>query len=79
MTRFGLNHLGSNPQLFARLPDASFDDEVRAETLAYLRMSMLAPLKWKADVRAIANESQNTPSHSTQLQTFPGAICRITC
>ena len=35
MTRFGLNRLSSDPQLFARLPDTSFNDEIRAETLAH--------------------------------------------
>src|ERR1700693_1921468 len=35
MTRFSLNRLGSDPQLFARLPHASFDDKIRAETLPY--------------------------------------------
>src|SRR5580692_12977670 len=35
MTRFGLNRLGCDPQLFAGLPHASFDDQIRAETLPY--------------------------------------------
>jgi hypothetical protein len=35
MTRIGLNRLGSDPQLFASLPHASFDDKIRAETLPY--------------------------------------------
>src|ERR1700757_1365309 len=35
MTRFGLNRLGTDPQLFAGLPDASFDDNIRTETLAH--------------------------------------------
>jgi hypothetical protein len=36
MTGFGLNQLGSDPQLFAGLPDASFDNEIGPETLANL-------------------------------------------
>src|SRR3984885_1652404 len=35
MTRFSLNRLGSDSQLFACLPHASFDDKIRAETLPY--------------------------------------------
>ncbi len=35
MTRFGLNRLGSDPQLFAGLPHASFDNKTCAETLPY--------------------------------------------
>src|SRR5579862_7896394 len=35
MTRFCLNRLGGDPQLFAGLPHASFDDKIRAETLPY--------------------------------------------
>src|SRR5579863_4656277 len=35
MTRFGLNRLGSDSQMVAGLPHASFDDKIRAETLPY--------------------------------------------
>src|SRR6202171_4383033 len=35
MARFSLTRLGSNPQLVAPLPDASFDDDIRSETAAH--------------------------------------------
>jgi hypothetical protein len=35
MTRFSLNRLGSDSQLFAGLPHASFDHKIRAETLPH--------------------------------------------
>src|ERR1700757_2258498 len=35
MTRFGLNRLGADPQLFTCLSHASFDYEIRTETLAH--------------------------------------------
>lgn len=34
MTRFGLNRLGSDPQLPRRFSDTSFNQEIRAEALA---------------------------------------------
>src|ERR1700751_3135418 len=35
MTSLGFTRLGSNPQLFAGLPDASFDNDIRIETPAH--------------------------------------------
>src|ERR1700756_7024 len=36
MARFSLTRLGSNPQLVAHLPDASFDNEICIETPTHL-------------------------------------------
>src|ERR1700693_4009339 len=35
MAGFSLNRLGGNPQFAVRLPDASFDHDIRIETPAY--------------------------------------------
>ena len=47
MTRDRLNGLCGDPQLLARLPDAAFDDEIRAEPLPYLANIDCNPFKLK--------------------------------